>query len=63
MGLTIDAIAPRVKFGVRSITAWMRWVFQAMTMFASKVRAPEMAPSCSVVRPCFAVIIPLWMAR
>src|SRR3954466_1581955 len=35
--------------GARSIAAWRRWVFQAMTMFASKVSAPEMAPSCSVV--------------
>ena len=25
-------------------------------MFASNVRAPEMVPSSSVVRPCFAVI-------
>src|SRR3954467_10195183 len=49
--------------GAKSIAAWRRWVFQAMTMFASKVRAPEMAPSCSVVRPCFAGIMPLWMAR
>ncbi len=29
-------------------------------MFASNVSAPEMAPSYSVVRPCFAVIIPLF---
>ena len=26
-------------------------------------QGPEMVPSSSVVRPCFAVIMPLWMAR
>src|SRR4051794_8177957 len=34
----------------------MRCVFQAMTIFASKVRAPEIVPSSSTVRPCFAVM-------
>ena len=32
-------------------------MFQTMTMFASNVRAPEIVPSSSIVRPCFAVIM------
>ena len=33
--------------GRGSIIAWIRCVFQAMTIFASKLRAPEIVPSSS----------------
>jgi hypothetical protein len=49
----------RIAGRYRSMAIWSRCVFQAMTMLASKVRAPEIAPSSSIVRPCFAVIMPL----
>ena len=56
-------VGPETALAICRATACICWVFQAITMLASSDSAPEIAASCSVVRPRLAPMPPAWMAR